>query len=152
MSSVVYFGSPRQARLDANETLPAKLDLILERLKLRERVHGETVLIKIHSGGNIGYSTIHPVFLRKVIKAVKDGGGRPFVGDVNFDVFDAETRGYTQETLGCPIYPLAGPNDNYFYPVEHPFKNIKTWKIAGMAHDASFLVNFQLKKQIVQFF
>ena len=38
MPSVVYFGSPRQARLDANETLPAKLDLILNRLNLRERV------------------------------------------------------------------------------------------------------------------
>ena len=57
MPPVVYFGSPRQARLDADETLPAKLDLILNHLNLRERVHGETVLIKIHSGGNIGYST-----------------------------------------------------------------------------------------------
>ena len=28
--SIVYFGSPRQARLEAKETLPAKLDLILE--------------------------------------------------------------------------------------------------------------------------
>ena len=32
MPSIVYFGSARQARLEANETLPAKLDLILERL------------------------------------------------------------------------------------------------------------------------
>ena len=38
MRSTVYYGSPRQARLEAKETLPAKLDLILERLALRERV------------------------------------------------------------------------------------------------------------------
>jgi uncharacterized protein len=142
MPSVVYFGSPRQARLEAKETLPAKLDLILDRLNLRERVKGETVAIKIHSGGNIGYSTIHPVFIRKVVQAIKDGGGRPFVGDINWDVNDAEARGYSKETLGCPIYPVAGPNDSYYYPVERPYKNIKVWKLAGMIKDASFLVNF----------
>jgi uncharacterized Fe-S center protein len=142
MPSIVYFGSPRQARLEANETLPAKLDLILDRLNLRGRVKGETVAIKIHSGGNIGYSTIHPVFIRKVVQAVKDGGGRPFIGDINWDVDDAEARGYTKETLGCPIFPVAGPNDSYYYPIERPYKNIKVWKLAGMIKDASFLVNF----------
>ena len=30
--STVYYGSPRQARLEAKETLPAKLDLIIDRL------------------------------------------------------------------------------------------------------------------------
>ena len=142
MPSLVYYGSPRQARLDAGETLPAKLDLILDRLHLRDRVKGESVLIKIHSGGNIGYSTIHPVFIRKVVKAILDGGGKPFVGDINHDVNDADSRGYTKETLGCPIYPLAGPNDAYYYPVERPFKNMKTWKLSGMVHDATFLVDF----------
>ena len=57
MSSPVYFGSARQARLEARETLPAKLDLILERLKVRERVKGEMVAVKMHTGNNIGYST-----------------------------------------------------------------------------------------------
>ncbi len=142
MPSIVYYGSPRQARLEANETLPAKLDLIIDRLDLRGRVKGETVAIKIHSGGNIGYSTIHPVFIRKVVQAVKDGGGRPFVGDINWDVADSEARGYTKETLGCPIFPVAGPNDAYYYPVERPYKNMKVWKLAGMIKDAGFLVNF----------
>ncbi len=142
MPSVVYYGSPRQARLEANETLPAKLDIIIDRLGLRDRVKGETVAIKIHSGGNIGYSTIHPIFIRKVVKAIKDGGGKPFVGDINLDVAGAEARGYTYETLGCPIYPVAGPNDRYFYPVEKEYKNMKVWEMAGMIKDATFLVNF----------
>ena len=34
MSSKVYFGTARQARLEAKETLPAKLDLILDQLHL----------------------------------------------------------------------------------------------------------------------
>lgn len=142
MASVVYYGSPRQARLEAKETLPAKLDLIIEKLHLRERVKGETVVLKMHTGNNIGYSTVHPVFVRKVVQAIKDGGGNPFVADVDWDVAGAEGRGYTQEVLGCPIYPIAGPKDKYFYSHVHDYKGIHEWKVGGLIEDASFLVNF----------
>lgn len=142
MPSIVYYGSPRQSHLKANETLPMKLDLILESLNLKERVNKEIVAIKVHSGGNIGYSTIHPVFLRRVVQAVKDGGGRPFVTDVNWDVFDAASRGYTAETLGCPILPVAGPFDHDYYDHHRPFMDIETWRVAGTIQDASFLINF----------
>ncbi len=90
MPSTVYFGSAKQSRLVASETLPAKLDLIMDRLNLRERVKGETVAIKMHTGNNIGYSTVHPVFVRKVVQAVLDGGGKPFIADVPWDVSGAE--------------------------------------------------------------
>ena len=142
MSSKVYFGSAHQARLEARETLPAKLDLIIDQLKIRERVKDELVAIKIHTGNNIGYSVIHPVFIRKVVQAVKDGGGHPFVADINGDTLDAETRGYTHEVLGCPVYPAAGPRDSYSYTHARPYKGIKEWKVAGMIEDASFLINF----------
>ncbi len=142
MTSIVYFGSARQARLDAKETLPAKLDLILERLQLRERVKGETVAIKMHTGNNLSYSTIHPVFVRRVVQTVKDGGGKPYVLDVNWDAAGAEQRGYASEVIGCPVYPAAGPDEKYFYAHERPYKNIQTWKVAGLIEDASFLVNF----------
>jgi len=141
MPSQVFFGSPRQARLDAKETLPAKLDLILERLHVRERVKDETVVIKMHTGNNIGYSTVHPVFVRKVVQAVKEGGGKPFIADVNWDVKGAEERGYASETIGCPVYPAAGPDDKYFYRHERPFKNIREWHVAGMIQDATFMIN-----------
>ena len=142
MPITVYFGSARQARLEARESLPAKLDLILERLQLRERVKGELVALKMHVGNNIGYSTVHPVFVRKVVQAIKDGGGKPFIADVNWDVAGAEGRGYTAEVLGCPVYPAAGPDEKYVYPHERPYKNIRQWLVAGMIQDASFLVNF----------
>lgn len=142
MPSKVYYGSPRQSRLDAKETLPAKLDLIIDRLHIRDRVNGEVVAIKIHSGSNIGYSTVHPVFVRKVVQAVLDGGGKPFVTDIDWDVQGSESRGYTRETLGCPIYPAAGVKENYYYSHHHPFKGIENWKVAGMIQDAGFLINF----------
>lgn len=142
MTSTVFYGSPRQARLEANETLPAKLDLIIDQLHIRDRVKGEIVAIKLHSGNNIGYSTLHPIFVRKVVKAVLDGGGKPFITDVDWDVQGAEARGYTQEVLGCPIYPSAGINDHYHYDHHHPYKSIQDWQVAGMIEDASFLLNF----------
>ncbi len=142
MPSTVYYGSPRQARLDANETLPAKLDLILDRLHLRERVKDETVAIKMHTGNNIVYSTIHPVFVRKVVQAIKDGGGKPFVADVHWDARGAEQRGYASEVIGCQVYPAAGPDEKYFYRHERQYKNITEWHVAGMIEDASFLVDF----------
>jgi uncharacterized Fe-S center protein len=142
MPSQVFYGSPRQARLEANETLPAKLDLILDALHLRERVKGETVALKMHTGNNIVYSTVHPVFVRKVVQAIKDGGGKPFVADVNWDVAGAEGRGYSPEVLGCPVYPAAGPDEKYFYTHHRPFKNIQDWQVAGMIQDATFLVDF----------
>ncbi len=142
MTSTVFYGSPRQARLDAKESLPAKLDLILDALHLRERVKNELVALKLHTGTNIGYSTIHPVFVRKVVQAIQDGGGKPFVVDVDWDVAGAETRGYTPEVLGCPIYPLAGPKDRYYTTYKRPFMNIQEWKLGGLIQDASFLVNF----------
>ncbi len=141
MPSKVFYGSPRQARLEAKETLPAKLDLIIDQLHLRERVKDETVAIKMHVGNNIVYSTIHPVFVRKVVQAIKDGGGKPFIADVNWDVRGAETRGYSQDVVGCQVYPAGGPDEKYFYSHHRPYKNIQDWHVAGMIQDATFLVD-----------
>ncbi len=142
MPSIVYYASPRQTRLEANETLPIKLDLIIDKLGIRDRVKGENVAIKMHLGGNVGYSTLHPVFVRRVVRAVKDGGGRPFIVDLNWSTGDAAERGYTAETLGCSIFPTGGLNEHYFYRHTRPFKNITEWLVGGGIQDASFLIDF----------
>lgn len=142
MSQEVYFGTARQRKLHASETLPAKLDRIIERLELSERVKGETVAIKMHLGGGIGYTTIHPVFVRKIVDAVKAGGGTPFCTDTPWAVLTAHTRGYTQETLGCPLLPCAGLHDQYYRSTCEPYKGINEWKTAGEIADATFLIDF----------
>jgi len=141
MKSVVYFGSARQARWEAAETLPCKLDLILERLRLRERVRNEYVAIKMHLGGHVGYSTVHPVFVRRVVRAVLDGGGKPFVCDTSQAALTAHERGYTAETIGCPIFPVAGPDERYFYTYRKRYKNIRDWGLGGHIEDATFLID-----------
>ncbi len=142
MTSKVYYGSPLQARIGAEETLPAKLDRIIDRLNLRDRVKGETVVIKMHTGKDMIYSTIHPVFVRRVVNAVKEGGGRPFVADINLDADGAEERGYSSETIGCPVYAAGGPDEKYFYTHKRRFKGMEEWKVAGHIQDAGFLINF----------
>jgi hypothetical protein len=76
-----------------------------------------------------------------VVQTVKEGGGKPYVADVTWDAKGAEERGYSSETLGCPVYAAAGPDDKYFYAHERPFKNIKEWRVAGLIQDATFLIN-----------
>lgn len=141
MASKVFFGGARQSRLSAEETLPMKLDRIIDALHLRDRVQGETVAIKMHLGGNVGYSTVHPVFVRRIVQAVKDGGGKPFVTDSSGSAMTAAQRGYTAETLGCPIYPVAGPDEKYYYTHTRPYKNIQEWGLGGMIQDATFLID-----------
>jgi uncharacterized protein len=142
MVSKVFWGSPRQSRLTANETLPAKLDLILNELHVRDRVKGESVAIKLHVGSNIVYSTVHPVFVQKVVRAVKDGGGNPFVVDLNWGLHAQERQGYLPEAFGCPVFHPAGFEEKFFYAHKRPYKNIQEWRVVGMIEDASFLINF----------
>jgi uncharacterized Fe-S center protein len=141
MPSTVYWGSPRQTQLDQAETLPAKLDLILEKLHLRERVKDQRVAIKMHLGYNVGYSMVHPVFVRKVVDAVLEGGGKPFVTDVFWSVQDAHKRGYSAETLGCPLYPAAGIEEKW--AVRHPYeyRSVKEFYIGGAIEEATFLID-----------
>ena len=141
MPSRVYWASPRQTQLDHRETLPAKLDLILEKLNVRERVKDHRVAIKIHLGNNIGYSMVHPVFVRKVVQAVLEGGGKPFVTDLPHSVADAYTRGYTAETLGCPLYPSTGIDEKWVRAHPYPFLNVTEFLIGGAIEEASFLID-----------
>jgi uncharacterized Fe-S center protein len=142
MPGTVYWGSPRQTQLDHKETLPAKLDLILEKLNLRERVKDHRVAIKMHLGYNTGYSTVHPVFVRRVVEAVLEGGGKPFVTDVFGSVVDAHKRGYSAETLGCPLYPSAGIDEKWTVSHPHEFRNMKAFHMGGAIEEATFLIDF----------
>ena len=141
MVSKVFWGSPRQTQLDAKESLPAKLDLILEKLNLRERVKDHRVAIKMHLGLGIGYSVVHPVFTRRVVSAVLEGGGKPFVTDLPHAVSGAHTRGYTAETLGCPIYPSTGIDEKWVYRHPYEFRNVKEFYVGGAIEEATFLID-----------
>jgi len=139
--STVYFGSLETNEPKSEASLPAKLDVILEKLRLKDAVKDQMVAIKIHLGYNNGYTTVHPLFVRRVVKAVKDAQGRPFVTDVHEAIPTAAARGYTPEVLGCPILPVAGFGDKHFYTHNQRYKNIESFHVAGALADASVLVD-----------
>ncbi len=141
MTSKVYWGSPHQTQLDAKETLPAKLDLILEKLDLRRRVKDHRVAIKMHLGFDLGYSTLHPVLVRRVVEAVIEGGGKPFVTDLARSETGAHKRGYSAETLGCPIYPATGFDEKWFTTHSYEYRQMTEFQLGGAIEEATFLID-----------
>lgn len=146
--SVVKFASVKFTKLEPSATLPAKFQRMLESLPLEEIVGGKSVALKMHLGGNLGYTTIHPLFLAILLRALKDAGGDVFVTDLyhrnndNFGVRGALNRGYSEEAIGAKLVPVAGIFDNYYYPKKVNFKSLKEIQVAGSIHDADILIDF----------
>jgi len=141
--AVVYFGSAAVEQPGAHATLPAKLQRILQRFDLERLCQGQRVPIKMHLGGGLGYTTIHPTFVRIVVDALRAAGGKPFVTDGGFGtVASAAQRGYTQETLGCPIVAAGGPYDSHLVTRKVRYRSLKELRIFGAIWDAPALVNF----------
>jgi len=146
--SVVKFASVKFKKLEPNSTLPAKFKRMLDLLPLKRKVEGKSVALKMHLGANLGYTTIHPLFLRILVKALKQAGGDVFITDLyhrnnnDFGVRGAGNRGYIEEVIGCKLVPVAGANDKYYYSKKVNFKSLKEIQVAGQIHDADVLIDF----------
>jgi len=146
--SVVKFASVSFKKLEPDATLPAKFKRMLESLPLKGMVDGKSVALKMHLGSNLGYTTIHPLFVRILVKALKDAGGDVFVTDLyhrnnnDFGVRGAGYRGYVEEIIGCKLIPVAGADDKYYYSKKVNFKSLKEIQVAGSIHDAEVLIDF----------
>ncbi|MBI2441592.1 MAG: DUF362 domain-containing protein [Lentisphaerae bacterium] len=140
--SKVYFGSAHVARAEAEASLPAKFRRILDKVDLKNLCQRNLVPIKMHLGGNLGYTTIHPVFIRILVKAIKAAGGKPFVVDGLFNtIATAHERGYTAETLGCPIVSAGGPADQHIVRRKVNFPGLDEISVFGAIWDAPCLIN-----------
>jgi len=140
MASKVYFASAKVKRLSADDTLPAKFRRMLGKLDLKAMFNDRRVAIKMHVGGHLGYTTIHPLFVRLLVQAIKDAGGWPFVTDGSFSVPGAVARGYTAEVLGAPIYPVGGAYDKYFSTKRVGYRSLKKVEVAGNIADAPAMI------------
>lgn len=137
----VLFASARPERLDRDCTLPAKFMRLLDRMPLRERVEGKTVAVKMHLGGGLGYSTIHPLFVKLLVDHIKAGKPRyVFITDGGVD--GASDRGYTEETIHARLVPSIGKDGKDVKPVETGWERMPTAYIGRPILDADVLVNF----------
>ena len=80
--SIVRFASCKVKTMSADATLPAKFKRLLAQYPLADMFGGKRVAIKMHLGGNLGYTTIRPLFVRILVEIIKGAGGDPFVTDV----------------------------------------------------------------------
>jgi len=140
MKPKVTFVSARPKELRAEATLPLLLDRMLAKWNFKKRFADKSVAVKMHFGGHVGFSTIHPLLVGRVIKAVKEAGGRPFVTDGSGSVSGARERGYTEEVLGAPLAGAGGVNDKYFYTRKVNFRTMKTLDVCGNIADADAMI------------
>jgi uncharacterized protein len=140
MSKEVLFASAHLTRLSHEASLPHKYAQMIKQANLGERFAGQTVAIKMHFGGGSGIYTLHPFFVRTVVDAIKEGGGRPFCTDGTGAFFEAYKRGYTQEVLGCPILPAGGIADKYYYSEPVGYESLETVELCGNVVDADAML------------
>jgi len=140
MSATVTFASARPKELRAEATLPMLLDRMLAKWNFKKRFGDKRVAIKMHLGGHVGYSTIHPLLVARVVRAVREAGGRPFITDSPSAVLAARERGYTEEVLGAPLVAVAGTADKYVYPRRVNYRTLKTVNLAGNIVDAEAMI------------
>lgn len=142
MPSNVLFAPMAYTRYEASQTLPEKFARLLEKSGLGDKVNGKSVAIKMHVGSGITYSTIPPVFVRKLVDFVHKHGGDCFITDHYVYRRHPEERGYTESNLGCPVLDDCGHLGKYFYTKEVRFKTFQHVDVAGLIHDADFLIDF----------
>jgi hypothetical protein len=140
MSSRVHFASAKVKKLSADDTLPAKFGRMLDQLDLKEMFGDKRVAVKMHVGGHLGYTTIHPLFIRIFVSKLKEAGAEPFLTDGSFSVDGAKARGYTEDVLGAPIYPVAGIADRHFVTKEIGYRTLDKIEVAGNIADADAMV------------
>lgn len=95
-------------------SLPAKLERMLEEQNLSSMINeGDYVAIKTHFGSRGGHRIIRPIFMKRIVDAVKKAGGRPFVTDTTripgIEYLEAASQnGINEATLGCPVIMADG--------------------------------------------
>jgi len=137
----VFFGSARLDRLDRDQTLPARFQRVLQRLPLGDRAAGKTVAIKMHLGGGLGYTTIHPLFVKLLVDHLKTSKARQvFITDGSVD--RASDRGYAEITVGAPLVPGFGPDGRAVRRRSTGWPRLKTVWLSRAVLDADVLVNF----------
>ncbi|MGE5482366.1 MAG: DUF362 domain-containing protein [Bacteroidota bacterium] len=135
----VYFASVKMKRMRKEDSYPIKMLKALDCAGLADVVAGKRVAVKVHLGQDTNFSTIHPALVRMVINKIKAAGGRPYVVH-SWGALNGYERGYTPETLGCPIVPSGGSVERYAYRHEVNEPRLKEVWVSGEIEDAEALV------------
>ena len=144
MSSELLFAAFAPETLEPVHSIGNKYLRLLKELDLERSVRNRRVAIKMHLGGGGGFSTVHPFFVRKLVKAVREAGAREvFVTDLLRNTVDAIDRGYTEEVFGCPIVPVCRDEKTDFvsFPVDPPLKTMNEIQLSRPILESEVLID-----------
>jgi uncharacterized Fe-S center protein len=118
--SKVFFASARALKWKYDDSMPGKLERLLKEFNLSDYIEPqEWVAIKTHFGSEGAHRIVRPLFLRKVVEAVKNIGAKPFVTDTvrikGLDYLEvANQNGLNHLSVGAPVVLADGlyGNDN----------------------------------------
>lgn len=140
-------------RTERKQSLVTRAGELLERAGLAEAIaEKDLVAIKLHFGeqGNTGF--VHPVFVREVVRRVREAGGKPFLTDSNtlyrgqrFNAVDhltcAVRNGFSFSTVDAPIIIADGLDGRDAKDVEiEGFDHFESVRIGTAALHADAMV------------
>lgn len=137
----VYFASARMYDITSDASLPAKFRRMLGKFPLKGMFDGKRTAIKMHVGGDIGYTTVHPLFVRLLVEKLKEAGADPFITDGTPSRHNIVARGYTEEVIGAPFIPAAGFTEEYYHAEPADFRSLEEVELCGNIVDADALVD-----------
>ena len=100
MSATVFF-APMRSQM--KRSMVSRAGNLLSRAGLSDAIAADDlVAVKLHFGeqGNTGF--VHPIYLREVVKRVRDAGGKPFLTDAN-TLYRGE-RANAVDHLACAVH------------------------------------------------
>lgn len=118
--SDVYYASARVSKWKYEDSMPGKLEGLMERCGLDNYFDkDEWVAVKTHFGSYGAHRIVRPVFIRKVVDMLKRIGARPFVTDTvrlkGLEYLEVANRnGVNHLSVGAPVVVADGlfGNDN----------------------------------------
>lgn len=138
MASKILFSSVTFDKYSPDATLPSKFRRLIKESGIGHKFTGKTVAIKMHVGRGIGYSTIHPMFVKMLTDTLKESGCNVYITDQV--VTESKSRGYTQENLEVPVVPVCGVTNKYIYEKDVDFRTFKNVSIGGNIADADAII------------
>ncbi|MCX5799886.1 MAG: DUF362 domain-containing protein [Candidatus Eisenbacteria bacterium] len=143
----VYFAPVRSK---TNRGLVARFGGMLEAMSLNIFERGDLVAVKLTFGEEGCTTFVHPIFVRKAVDWIKEGGGKPFLTDSctlylgersnGIDHLNLAVRhGFSHATIGAPIVIADGIASRDYVEVEVGLKHFKKVRYGANAHHAHAL-------------
>src|SRR4030042_4783631 len=141
----VYFAPARAKKWNYADSMPGKLERMLEAAGMMNYFSPEEwVAVKTHFGSEGAHRIVRPVFLKKVVEALKKIGSRPFITDTvrikGLDYLEiANQNGINHLSVGAPVVLADGlyGHDNIMVKAGEILGEIA---IASLIYDAPAMV------------